>query len=98
MPLCLGLPQAEDIDAAVKKISDEAYQVALGHIRNNREAIDRIVEVLVEKETLSGEEFPGYLVRIHRNPTREPRRPRHASRRRLKWADTVSLPRGGVRT
>jgi len=52
---------AEDIDAAVKRISDEAYEVALGHIRNNREAIDRIVEVLVEKETLSGEEFRAIL-------------------------------------
>eukprot|EP00475_Leptophrys_vorax_P035937 TRINITY_DN5991_c0_g1_i1.p2 TRINITY_DN5991_c0_g1~~TRINITY_DN5991_c0_g1_i1.p2 ORF type:complete len:710 (+),score=50.08 TRINITY_DN5991_c0_g1_i1:88-2130(+) len=52
---------AEDIDAAVKRISDEAYEVALGHIRNNREAIDKIVEVLVEKETLTGEEFRAIL-------------------------------------
>lgn len=57
---CCG-PQAEDIDAAVKKISDEAYEVALGHIRNNREAIDRLVEVLLEKETLSGDEFRAIL-------------------------------------
>ncbi|CAI5464264.1 unnamed protein product [Closterium sp. Yama58-4] len=52
---------AEDIDAAVKAISDEAYEVALGHIRNNREAIDKIVEVLVEKETLTGDEFRAIL-------------------------------------
>ncbi|CAI5492916.1 unnamed protein product [Closterium sp. Naga37s-1] len=52
---------AEDIDAAVKSISDEAYEVALAHIRNNREAIDKIVEVLVEKETLSGDEFRAIL-------------------------------------
>ncbi|KAJ4846973.1 ATP-dependent zinc metalloprotease FTSH 2, chloroplastic [Turnera subulata] len=52
---------AEDIDAAVKRISDSAYEVALSHIRNNREAIDKIVEVLLEKETMSGDEFRAIL-------------------------------------
>ncbi|KAK1274345.1 hypothetical protein QJS04_geneDACA012416 [Acorus gramineus] len=52
---------AEDIDAAVKKLSDRAYEIALSHIRNNREAIDKIVEVLLEKETMSGEEFRAIL-------------------------------------
>ena len=50
-----------DIDQAVQKIADEAYAVALGHIENNREAIDRITEVLVEKETISGDEFRALL-------------------------------------
>ncbi len=52
---------AEDIDAAVKRISDEAYEIALSHIRNNREAIDKIVEVLLEKETMTGDEFRAIL-------------------------------------
>ncbi|XP_057415833.1 ATP-dependent zinc metalloprotease FTSH 2, chloroplastic-like isoform X2 [Lotus japonicus] len=52
---------AEDIDAATKRISDDAYVIALRHIRNNREAIDKIVEVLLEKETLSGDEFRAIL-------------------------------------
>lgn len=52
---------AEDIDRAVKAISDEAYAVALGHIKNNRAAIDKIVEVLLEKETLTGDEFRAIL-------------------------------------
>ncbi|PKA61659.1 ATP-dependent zinc metalloprotease FTSH 2, chloroplastic [Apostasia shenzhenica] len=52
---------AEDIDAAIKRISDSAYEVALGHIRNNREAIDKIVEMLLEKETMSGDEFRAIL-------------------------------------
>ncbi|XP_061360478.1 ATP-dependent zinc metalloprotease FTSH 2, chloroplastic [Gastrolobium bilobum] len=52
---------AEDIDAAVKRLSDEAYEIALSHVRNNREAIDKIVEVLLEKETLSGDEFRAIL-------------------------------------
>ncbi|GER45079.1 ATP-dependent zinc metalloprotease FtsH [Striga asiatica] len=52
---------AEDIDAAVKRISDEAYEIALSHIRNNREAMDKIVEVLLEKETMTGDEFRAIL-------------------------------------
>ncbi|MED6171534.1 ATP-dependent zinc metalloprotease FTSH 2, chloroplastic [Stylosanthes scabra] len=52
---------AEDIDAAIKRLSDEAYEIALGHIRNNREAIDKIVEVLLEKETMTGDEFRALL-------------------------------------
>ncbi|KAL7129068.1 hypothetical protein ABFS83_13G038600 [Erythranthe nasuta] len=52
---------AEDIDSAVKKLSDSAYEIALTHIRNNREAIDKIVEVLIEKETMSGDEFRAIL-------------------------------------
>ncbi|KAE8669638.1 protein NSP-INTERACTING KINASE 2-like [Hibiscus syriacus] len=31
---------AEDINAAVKRLSDRACEIALNHIRNNREAID----------------------------------------------------------
>ncbi|KMZ59079.1 ATP-dependent zinc metalloprotease FtsH 4 [Zostera marina] len=45
---------AEDIDTAIKRLSDTAYDIALGHIRNNREAMDKIVDILVEKETLTG--------------------------------------------
>ncbi|CAN1199868.1 ATP-dependent zinc metalloprotease FTSH 2, chloroplastic [Linum perenne] len=52
---------AEDIDTAVKKLSDGAYQIALSQIKNNREAIDKIVEVLLEKETMSGDEFRAIL-------------------------------------
>ncbi|KAI8014127.1 hypothetical protein LOK49_LG05G03973 [Camellia lanceoleosa] len=44
---------AEDIDTAVKRLSDRAYEIALTHIRNNREAIDKIVEILLEKETIT---------------------------------------------
>ncbi|KAI8025951.1 hypothetical protein LOK49_LG02G00919 [Camellia lanceoleosa] len=34
-------------------LSDRAYEIALTHIRNNREAIDKIVEILLEKETIT---------------------------------------------
>uniref|UniRef100_A0A0C9S748 TSA: Wollemia nobilis Ref_Wollemi_Transcript_9700_2559 transcribed RNA sequence n=1 Tax=Wollemia nobilis TaxID=56998 RepID=A0A0C9S748_9CONI len=52
---------AEDIDSAIKSLSDKAYEVALGHISNNRAAIDKIVEVLLEKETMTGDEFRAIL-------------------------------------
>lgn len=39
----------------VRKIADESYEVALKHIRDNREAIDSIVDELVERETITGE-------------------------------------------
>jgi cell division protease FtsH len=45
------------IDGAIKKISDEAYETALAQIRANREAMDAAVAVLVEKETISGDDF-----------------------------------------
>eukprot|EP00252_Welwitschia_mirabilis_P019460 TRINITY_DN451_c0_g2_i1.p1 TRINITY_DN451_c0_g2~~TRINITY_DN451_c0_g2_i1.p1 ORF type:complete len:703 (+),score=148.89 TRINITY_DN451_c0_g2_i1:351-2459(+) len=51
----------EDIDRTVKAISDNAYEIAKTHIRNNREAMDRIVEVLSEKETITGDEFRAML-------------------------------------
>jgi len=47
----------EDIDAAVKKISDDAYVIALGHIQNNREAIDAITNELLVIETMTGDRF-----------------------------------------
>ncbi|KAK9815331.1 hypothetical protein WJX72_001887 [[Myrmecia] bisecta] len=51
------------IDDAVKKIASDAYEQALQHIRDNREAMDKIVEVLLEKETMTGDEFREILSR-----------------------------------
>jgi len=48
---------ANDIDVATKRIADEAYVVALRQIKDNREAIDVIVEELLEVETMTGERF-----------------------------------------
>ena len=49
------------IDESVKKIAEEAYEDALGHIRDTRAAMDAIVDVLIEKETISGDEFRALL-------------------------------------
>jgi len=45
------------IDTAVKKIASNAYEVALKQLTENREAIDLIVEVILEKETINGDDF-----------------------------------------
>ncbi|CAL9230364.1 unnamed protein product [Arabidopsis halleri] len=52
---------AEEIDSCVKKIIGDAYEIAKKHVRNNREAIDKLVDVLLEKETLTGDEFRAIL-------------------------------------
>jgi cell division protease FtsH len=52
---------AVDIDRSVKQIIDKAYEIANNHIRNNRDAIDQLVDILLEKETLSGDEFRSIL-------------------------------------
>ncbi|EFN54111.1 hypothetical protein CHLNCDRAFT_25190 [Chlorella variabilis] len=51
----------QKIDGSVKKIANEAYEVALKHITENREAMDRIVEVLLEQESITGDEFRALL-------------------------------------
>lgn len=52
---------AEDIDSSIRNIIESAYKIAKNHIRNNREAIDKLVDVLLEKETLTGDEFRAIL-------------------------------------
>ncbi|CAL8470215.1 g9757 [Coccomyxa elongata] len=56
------------IDDAVKKIATEAYETALKHVRENREAIDKIVELLQEQETISGDEFREILSQYTKIP------------------------------
>ncbi|HAZ44821.1 MAG TPA: cell division protein FtsH [Cyanobacteria bacterium UBA11369] len=48
---------AARIDAQVRTITDECYKQAKQIISDNRTVIDRLVDLLVEKETIDGEEF-----------------------------------------
>ncbi|MEB3292995.1 MAG: ATP-dependent zinc metalloprotease FtsH2 [Synechococcales bacterium] len=45
------------VDAQVRAIAEHCYQDACRIIRENREVIDRLVDLLVEKETIDGDEF-----------------------------------------
>ena len=48
---------AAQIDRQVRMIVQECYQNALQIMYDNRTAIDRVVDILVEKETMDGDEF-----------------------------------------
>lgn len=48
---------ASRIDAQVRDLAKQAYEEALKIVRENRPVIDRLVDLLVEKETIDGEEF-----------------------------------------
>ena len=45
------------VDAEVKKLIEEGHKLAAGILKKNRKLLDKIVKVLLEKETIEGEEF-----------------------------------------
>lgn len=48
---------ASRIDAQVRELVQHSYEEAIRLIRENRLVIDRLVDLLVDKETIDGEEF-----------------------------------------
>ena len=48
---------ATQIDKEVRSIVAQSHQEALTIMRENRTVIDRLVDLLIEKETIDGEEF-----------------------------------------
>jgi cell division protease FtsH len=48
---------ATQIDQQVREIVEQCHQEALQIMRENRTVIDRLVDILIEKETIDGEEF-----------------------------------------
>jgi cell division protease FtsH len=48
---------AARIDAQVRAIAQECYENAKNIIREHRSVTDRLVDLLIEKETIDGEEF-----------------------------------------
>jgi cell division protease FtsH len=48
---------ASRIDNQVRTIVEECYELAKKLIRENRTVTDRLVDLLIEKETIDGEEF-----------------------------------------
>ncbi|KAL2496745.1 ATP-dependent zinc metalloprotease FTSH 8 [Forsythia ovata] len=61
--------RSADVFMRMMARNSNAYQIALSHIRNNRAAMDKIVEVLLEKETMSGDEFRAILSEFVEIPT-----------------------------
>lgn len=48
---------ASRIDAQVRAIVEHCYEEACRIIRENRLVIDRLADLLIEKETIDGDEF-----------------------------------------
>ena len=66
---------ARSIDSEVKKIIDESYQRADQLLVENRDKLNEIVRVLLEKETLEREEFEILMygeIRSAKHPSNEP--------------------------
>ncbi len=48
---------AARIDAQVRELIQHSYELAIKLVRENRAVIDRLVDLLIDKETIDGEEF-----------------------------------------
>ena len=62
---------AARIDAQVRELIQHAYEESIRIIRENRVVIDRIVDILVEKETMNGEEFRQIVAEYTTVPEKE---------------------------
>jgi len=62
---------SKQIDESVRVMVKECYKETYSIVRKNREAMDKIVDVLIEKETLDGEEFISLLSEFTSIPEKE---------------------------
>ena len=62
---------ASRIDDQVRQIIEHSHQTARKIMRENREVVDRLVELLIEKETISGDEFRQIVAEYTEVPEKE---------------------------
>ncbi|MFN3361797.1 MAG: cell division protein FtsH, partial [Pseudanabaenaceae cyanobacterium] len=62
---------AARIDREVRQIVEECYQKALQIIQTNRTVIDRVVDILIDRETISGDEFRQIVAEYTAVPEKE---------------------------
>ena len=62
---------ASQIDDRVRQIAEEGHQLARKIVRENREVIDRLVDLLIEKETIDGEELKQIVSEYAEVPDKE---------------------------
>lgn len=62
---------AARIDGQIKMIAEHGHKMARQIIRDNREVIDRLVDLLIEKETIDGEEFRQIVAEYTEVPEKE---------------------------
>ncbi|MGH2413240.1 MAG: ATP-dependent zinc metalloprotease FtsH2, partial [Microcystaceae cyanobacterium] len=62
---------ATRIDEQVRTLAEHGHTLARQIIRDNREVIDRLVDLLIEKETIAGEEFRQIVAEYTHVPEKE---------------------------
>ena len=62
---------ASRIDDQVRQIAEHGHQMARKIVRENREVIDRLVDLLIEKETIDGEELKQIVSEYTEVPDKE---------------------------
>ncbi|ANV83232.1 cell division protein FtsH [Picosynechococcus sp. PCC 7003] len=62
---------ASRIDEQIRIIAEEAHRLARQLVRDNREVIDRLVDLLIERETIDGEEFRQIVAEYTTVPEKE---------------------------
>jgi cell division protease FtsH len=62
---------ATRIDDQVRSLAEPGQQIARLIIRENREVVDRLVDLLIEKETIAGEEFRQIVAEYTHVPEKE---------------------------
>ncbi len=62
---------SKQIDESVREMVKHCYTETLALVKENREAMDKLVEVLIEKETIDGDEFCNVLKEFTEIPEKE---------------------------
>jgi cell division protease FtsH len=62
---------AARIDKQVREIAEQSHNLARKIVRDNREVVDRLVDLLIEKETIDGEEFRQIVAEYTKVPEKE---------------------------
>ncbi|MEL4894342.1 ATP-dependent zinc metalloprotease FtsH2 [Crocosphaera sp. Alani8] len=62
---------AMKIDSEMRTLAEEGHKLACQIIRDNREVVDRLVELLIERETIDGEEFRQIVAEYTNVPEKE---------------------------
>ena len=62
---------ASRIDDQVRMLAEQGRQIAKQIVQENRVVIDRLVDLLIEKETIDGEEFRQIVAEYAEVPEKE---------------------------
>ena len=62
---------SQQIDAQVRQMVKRCYEETVDIVAANREAMDRLVELLIEKETMDGGEFAAVVAEFTQVPAKD---------------------------